>query len=126
RPVTNHHESGRHGLSHPCEDLDDVSNPLHRSEVREVHQYWYILRNLRTEYSPVPAPIVEVGIHEIRDHLHVVSRAAECANGLLAQKVGHGGYVIRLLYRELRNRMKRRVLTHDGDVRAMQRRDEND
>ena len=67
-----------------------------------------------------------MSIDEIVDDFDLQPFAAEGATGLVAQVVGHCRDPIRFLDREFCNRIKRRILPDDGDVRSVQRRDQMD
>ena len=77
-------------------------------------------RRESTAARPIRRGMEVRGRDEIRDHLHVAPDAAEGAVRLLLEILGHGGDTVRLLDRELRDREVGRILSHEGDVGAVE------
>ncbi len=124
--IADHHEHARDFALHALEDAHHVRHALHRAEVRDVHQDLLSGRQLLPQRGLVARAIVDGRVDEVVNHRHVAPGAAERADRFVTEEVRDGGDAVGLFDGELGDRVKRRILADDRDVRAVQRRDHGD
>ena len=86
-----------------------------------MYQHLVAGRGERPAARVVAGRMILRGRDEVGDHDHVAVAAAEGAIGFVPQERRHRRHAIRLLDRELRERVVGRVLSHERDVGAVQR-----
>ncbi len=110
-------------LLHAVEDFDHVFQPLHRPEVRQVHQDFFVrLRIVAARLQQFRRAVVDVAVHEVGNHLDRGLHLEDFHRALL-QVVGDGSNAVALLNGKARDRKVGGIGADQRDVGSVQRGD---
>src|SRR5262249_50384604 len=121
--VADHDELSGNFLAHEREDLDHVRDALDRPEIREVHQDRLAVGSPPRAGLRITRTLLEITVDEVRNYLDW-PLDLEFSHRAIAQVIRNRGDAVALLDGKPRDRQVAAVSSHQGDIGAMERRDE--